>query len=191
LGNPTAPLTYTVGLGTTLYSIDFSASAEAQNFADVTDGTLSGGTINITVPVGPPLPSVGTYSGVLTVKNPTTECVSANNNISVTIVSASATISASSTDICLGQSITLTFTLTGTPNFNLSYYDGSITTPLGPITGYTTTQIVTPTSVGTTVYSISSISDSYGAGAAGTPSSVSINVKPAPSSGPLYRLPNY
>jgi hypothetical protein len=68
--------------GSNQYSIDFDTTAEGQGFIDVTDATLSGGTINIEVPAtGIP----DTYNAILTVINSTTGCNSANYNITVKI----------------------------------------------------------------------------------------------------------
>lgn len=190
IGNPVALLLYTINSGTpNVYSISFSQMALDSGFVNVTDAALPAGNISISVPTSPQA-GVGTYFANVVVKDALTGCESVSSNVSVGILYSSATIASSSADICLGQSVTLTFTLIGSPNFELTYSDGTTTNTLSGITGLSESIVVTPAVIGTAQYTITSVSDSYGAGVPGSPSSVSINVKRAPQSTPLYRLSN-
>ena len=82
-GDNTAPFGYTVVSGSPdLYSIDFDAAAEAEGFVDVTDATLSGNVINVTVPVAG---TSGTYNAQLIVNNSSTSCISTVYNITIII----------------------------------------------------------------------------------------------------------
>lgn len=64
------------------YSIDFDGVAEAEGFSDVSNGVLTGGSIDIAVPAdGTP----DSYNAMLTVINSATGCVSGSYPVTVTI----------------------------------------------------------------------------------------------------------
>ncbi len=64
------------------YTIDFSAAAEGQGFADVVDQPLPAGIITVTIP---PAAAPAVYNANLTVRNSITGCVSAVYPITVTV----------------------------------------------------------------------------------------------------------
>jgi uncharacterized repeat protein (TIGR01451 family) len=88
-GISSATLPYSaLSAGATQYSINFDATAEAQGFVDVVDATITSSPISIIIPTTGSLGSAGTYNATLTVKNPTTGCVSTVRNITVQIIQA-------------------------------------------------------------------------------------------------------
>ncbi len=87
-----------------------------------------------------------------------------------------ATINASPTAICSGSSSTLTFTLTGTAPFNVTYNDGTTSFPLvGISNGHT----VSVSPAATKTYTITAITDATTcSGVAGSNTTVTVNPKP-------------
>lgn len=151
----TAPFTFTItGFG--LVTGYASGAPISVNPATTTNYTLSG-----TVTDANGCTVVGTGTASVTV-NPT----------------PTASISATPTTICAGASSTLTFNLTGTGPFNVSYSDGSSSFNLS---GISNGHIVIVTPPVTRTYTITGISDASSCiGAAG--SNVTINVNPPPTS---------
>ncbi len=103
------------------YSIDWNNAAQTAGFSDVTNQTLSGGSVPITVPSGA---APATYNGALTVRNNGTGCVSTVYNISATVRPLpTATVTPSGpVEICVGQTETLTAG-SGT-GYNYEWKDG-------------------------------------------------------------------
>jgi gliding motility-associated-like protein len=127
-GTTTANLPYTATSGTpTQYSIDFNAAAEGQGFADVTNQALPASPIAITVPVGA---APGTYTATITVRNTTSTCVSAVQNISITIQALPTITLGTIQPVCIGSataSIPYTNT-TGSPNRYTLDFDAAANT---------------------------------------------------------------
>ncbi len=90
------------------------------------------------------------------------------------------------TSICNGQSATLTVTLTGTPNWSITYTDGVTPVTVNNIAISPFTFNVSPGV--TTTYNLSSVIDVNGAGTIS--GSATITVTPLPATGKMYRLPN-
>jgi gliding motility-associated-like protein len=140
-------------------------------------GLVSGYASGAPISVSPTTTTNYTLSGTVTDANGCT--VAGTGTASVTVnPTPTASISATPTTICAGASSTLTFNLTGTGPFNVSYSDGSSSFNLSGISnGHTV--IVTPPV--TRTYTITGISDASSCiGAAG--SNVTITVNPPPTS---------
>jgi hypothetical protein len=83
-GTTSANLTYSATTGTpNQYSIVYSAAAITAGFANVTNAVLPASQISLVVPAAAP---AATYTGVLTVSNSVTGCLSGGYVISVTVV---------------------------------------------------------------------------------------------------------
>jgi len=65
------------------YSIDFDGTAEAEGFIDVTDATLSGSSIEVSLPADP---APGTYDATLTVENTSLGCTGISEGITITVL---------------------------------------------------------------------------------------------------------
>lgn len=89
------------------YNINYDAAAEAQGFVDVVNASLPATPVVLTVPDAA---VADTYNATLTVTNSTTGCVSAVQNITVTVSPAPAlpSINPSANQICPGTSVTFT-----------------------------------------------------------------------------------
>ena len=114
-GATSANLTFSATTGgPNRYSINFNGAAEAQGFADVTNGVLSTSPIVITVPGAA---ATGTYNATITVRNNVTNCVSTAQNISVTINPSPTITLGTSPSVCAGEtSANLTYSaVTGSP----------------------------------------------------------------------------
>jgi hypothetical protein len=115
-------------------------------------------------------------------------CGNATSNYGILTVNPTATASLSgTTSICVGKSATLTVTLTGTPNWSITYTDGTTPVTVNNIAASPYTFNVSP--IITTTYTITAVSDVNGAGTI-SGGSVLITVTPVPATGPLYRKPN-
>ncbi|MBT1686601.1 T9SS type B sorting domain-containing protein [Dawidia soli] len=96
------------------YSIDFDATAEAQGFADVATGTLSGGQITIAVPADA---DPGTYKATVRVRNLTTNCPSIGHEITIEIRERPTFTPDGPATVCAdGLSANLDYTVTGAPD---------------------------------------------------------------------------
>jgi PKD repeat protein len=83
-GITSANLTYSATTGTpNQYSIVYSAAALGAGFVNVTNAVLPASPINLVVPAAAP---AATYTGILTVSNSITGCLSGGYSISVTVV---------------------------------------------------------------------------------------------------------
>jgi len=125
----------------------------------------------------------GTYT--YTVTDPSNTCpdVSADVNISINALPTVA-ISSTNTNICVGQSTCLDFTLTGVANFSVDLFDGIATSTLtvdgngNDIFG----NCISVSPITTTTYSINSITDNNGC-ISYPNTSVTINVNNPPNAG--------
>jgi sugar lactone lactonase YvrE len=115
-GATSASLSYSNATGSpNQYSITWSGAAPGAGFTPVTNQSLSGGSISITIPAG--ATAGNTYTGVLTVRNSTTGCVSSNYNISVSVTAGVTITLGSNPAVCDGATTaSLPYTATGTPN---------------------------------------------------------------------------
>jgi hypothetical protein len=155
----TTTLNYTATSGSpTTYSITWNATP-SNNFAAVTNAVLPATPINITVPANTP---VGTYTGVLTVKN-ANGCISTSSTFTITVNAvpsiATGTIG---TPICAGSSINVPFTITGT-FINGNSFIAQLSDATGAFTSPTSIGTLTATTAGTITASIPS---NQGSGAA-------------------------
>jgi len=131
----------------------------------------------------PSVDPIGTYTYTVNDVSGTCPAESADVNISINNLPTVA-ISSNSTNICIGQSSCLDFTLTGNANFSVDLFDGTTNT------SYTIDangldvfgNCVTVSPITTTTYSITSITDNNGC--ISYPSTtVTINVNAAPNAG--------
>ncbi|HEY3405221.1 MAG TPA: hypothetical protein VGK59_17675, partial [Ohtaekwangia sp.] len=158
-------LTFTL-TGTAPFNVSYSDGTTTFNLTGISNGH--------TVPVSP---TINTTYTITSVSDATTCTGAGGSSASVTVNPLpTATISASPSPICSGLSSTLTFTLTGTAPFNVSYNDGTTTFNLAGIsTGHTVS--VSPTS--STTYTIVSVSDATTCtGAGGSATTVNVNIPP-------------
>lgn len=123
-GTTSADLSYTATtFSPDQYSIDWDGTAEGEGFSDVSDATLSGTPITLTVPAGA-IP--GTYNGTLTVSKSLNGCESNGYPITVTVYSLPAALNLTGSSICTlpGGNGTV---LSSTSETGVSYqlYDGS------------------------------------------------------------------
>jgi ELWxxDGT repeat protein len=124
-GTTTANLSYSATSGSpNQYSIDYNPNAEANGFTDVSNTTLSGSPLSLTVPVNAP---AGIYSAILAVKNSTSGCSSATNNITVTVNGLPTITLGSNPEVCSGvTTANLSYTATsGTPSQYSIDYDAT------------------------------------------------------------------
>ncbi|MCD9018407.1 T9SS type B sorting domain-containing protein [Parachryseolinea silvisoli] len=115
-GTTSASLPYTNTTGTPdEYSIDFNAAANTAGFADVSNVALPVSPITIAVPAGA---APGTYTGTITVRNAAAGCVSATQNISITINTVPTITLTPNAQACQGDAAaSLPYTnTTGAPN---------------------------------------------------------------------------
>ena len=83
IGTTSANLTYSATTGSpNQYSINYDATAEGQGFVDVVNATLPTTPILLTVPSGA---AAATYNATITVINSTSGCVSAVQNVTVSV----------------------------------------------------------------------------------------------------------
>ncbi len=110
-GTTSALLSFTTTNSPNQYSINYSTAANTAGFVDITNVALpGGGNFTLVVPAGA---AAGSYSGTLTVRNSTTGCVSASQNISVDILQPTVSITGS-TAICIGATTQLSPATGGT-----------------------------------------------------------------------------
>jgi sugar lactone lactonase YvrE len=115
-GATTASLSYSGAAGSpNQYSITWSGAAATAGFLNVTNQSLSGSPISITVPASA---TGGTYSGTLTVRNSTSGCQSDAYNISVVVNPRPGFTPGSNPEVCAGATVAdLSYSgATGTPN---------------------------------------------------------------------------
>src|SRR5690606_4693962 len=127
-GSTSALLPYTATTATPdQYSIDFNGAAETAGFVDVVNAALPASPITITVP-GAAAP--GTYNATITVRNTGTGCVSATQNITVTIVANPTITLGPDPSVCIGATTAnLAYTATtGSPNQYSIDFDGAAQT---------------------------------------------------------------
>ncbi len=149
-------LNYNASSGSpTTYSITWNATP-SNSFTAVTNAALPATPINISVPANTP---VGTYTGVLTVKN-ASGCTSVSSTFTVTVNAvpsiATGTIG---TPICAGSSINVPFTITGTYISGNSFI-AQLSDATGAFTNPTNIGTLTATTGGTIAASIPSIQGS-------------------------------
>ena len=110
-GTTSALLSFTTTNSPNQYSINYNSAANTAGFVDVTNAALpGGGNFTLVVPAGA---AAGTYNGTLTVRNSTTGCVSASQNITVDILQPTVSITGS-TAICTGATTQLSPATGGT-----------------------------------------------------------------------------
>src|SRR5690606_13668948 len=104
-----------------------NAAAETAGFVDVVNAALPASPITITVP-GAAAP--GTYNATITVRNTVTGCVSATQNITVTIVANPTITLGPDPSVCIGATTAnLAYTATtGSPNQYSIDFDGAAQT---------------------------------------------------------------
>ncbi len=110
---------------------------------------------------------LGTNNYWVSVTNPTTSCESSRTNITVNVASSDGLVAASTqtANVCLGSSITISYSQTGTIG-NVYTTSWSSTTGSGLTNGTSANSIVvTPTAVGTYAYSINGSEASSGCSA--------------------------
>jgi gliding motility-associated-like protein len=161
----------------------------ANLFVNITSGTAPF-TFNITnfgpvanyisgspIPVSPATSTSYTLSGTVTDAN---GCSVAGSGSFLVIVNPTPTASISSSPgtLCSGGSSTLTFTLTGTAPFNVSYSDGTTNFDL---TGISSGHTVSISPTATTTYTVTSFSDATSCVGVGG-SSATVTVNPSPTS---------
>jgi gliding motility-associated-like protein len=127
VGTTPALITFSGGLSGSpyQYSIDFDGTAEGQGFIDVSNATLTAGSISVTVPGGA---IVGTYSGNLTIRNSTTLAVTSIIPITVQLSNAPTTpvssiVGGVSSTACVNVGVPLT---SNSATGNQWYKDGVI-----------------------------------------------------------------
>ncbi|HEY3403439.1 MAG TPA: gliding motility-associated C-terminal domain-containing protein [Ohtaekwangia sp.] len=159
-------LTFTL-TGTGPFNVSYSDGTTTFNLTGINTGH--------TVPVSPTANTTYTIVGV---SDATTCTGAAGSATTVNVIPVPvATISSSPSPICSGQSSTLTFTLTGTGPFDVSYNDGSTTFNL---TGINTGHTVSVSPTVNTTYTIISVTDASVCPGTGG-STTTINVTPLPN----------
>ncbi len=125
----------------------------------------------------------GDYEVLSLVDNGGAGCVATDlgSAVTVTVVPApTALVSVPPAATCSGETVTLTFNLTGTPPFNVDYTDGSGTFSF---TTNSTTHTIDVNPTLTTTYTITSITDAtICSGAAGDDATVNVNTPPTSAS---------
>ena len=131
----------------------------------------------------PAFDPLGTYT--YTVTDPSGTCADENADVNISINTLpTVAISSTNTNICLGQSTCLDFTLTGVASFSVDLFDGTTSSTItvdangNDIFG----NCITVSPITTTTYSITSITDNNGCFSYPN-TSVTINVNPAPNAG--------
>jgi gliding motility-associated-like protein len=121
-GAVSAALVYTGNSGSpNQYSINYNAAAELAGFLDVANSVLPASPISMVVPGAI---SVGTYNGLLTVRNSTTGCQSVSAPTAVVVTASPSITLGSNPEVCSGApSADLTYSSTsGSPNrYNIDY----------------------------------------------------------------------
>ncbi|MFY7879275.1 MAG: beta strand repeat-containing protein, partial [Lacibacter sp.] len=103
------------------YSIDFNGAANTAGFSDVTNASLTGTPIVVSVPGA----GTGVYNGTLTVRNSTTGCVSGTYSISITINGNPSISLGSDPVVCFGTTSTTLSYSTGSSDEYKIDYDGA------------------------------------------------------------------
>ncbi|MEJ1241733.1 gliding motility-associated C-terminal domain-containing protein [Chryseolinea sp. T2] len=175
-GTPSVQLTYTVtGAGTpSTITVDFDAPAQLAGFADITTA-VTAAPLTITIPSGV---TGGTYSAAVTVTNGTTTCVSAVQNISITVIPLPTATITGPASVCAGTPTQLTVTFTGTAPWSFTYSDGSGTTSPVISTPFNTFSIPISNPTATALYTIESVSDARCTGVDGSSHTLAVNQPP-------------
>jgi large repetitive protein len=116
ISTTTAILPYTATTGDpNQYSIDWNTTANSAGFTDVTYTTLPANQISLTLPANA---AIGTYNGILKIKNSTTTCESIEYNISVSVISLPTITLGTNPSVCRGlTTVNLAYTATaGSPD---------------------------------------------------------------------------
>jgi hypothetical protein len=172
-GNSPWILTYSGTDGSTLSATINSATSTTYT---------SGAPYTSTISVSPS--TTTTYSLTALTDGSVNNCAAQSNELTgsavVTVTPRPTATMALPTSVCQGGSANLVFTLTGTPNFSLTYTDGTTPVSISGITTNTYTVSVTPSA--TTTYSITALNDaSCSAIASDITSTATINVVQRPT----------
>ena len=135
-GATTANLPYSAATGSpNQYSIDYDSAANTAGFVDVTNASLTGSPIVLTVPNGA---ASGTYNATLTVRNSATGCVSSTMPFTVTISSCPTSFTVNNTgdgaDFAPGNGVCETAAGNGICTLRAAIQEANALTACSPMT---------------------------------------------------------
>ncbi len=186
VGAPSVTLPYTAPVGSpNRYSIAWSSGALTAGFTDVSNATLPGSPITITVPT---TAAPGAYGGVLTVRNTDTGCVSTDIPITVTTTTQTGITLGATPEVCTGvTAATHTYSgASGSPDqYSISWHTAAATAGFAHVTNGTlsggTISLAVPGSAAPATYSGTLHVRNSAAGCLSDTQTIRVTVLPLPA----------